>query len=90
MALTIFPDGSWRLSDGGTAQTRVVKTYTAPDDDGPAWALYKAERSNGTLRDVEYILRVMTHGGMQPRKPPKPGSDYARTAFEARYILFKR
>ena len=90
--LTISSDQTWKASDGSSAETSVVKSYTAPDDDGPPWELYKVKHSSGSgiLYNVEYIQRVMTQGGLPPLTAPQAGSDTARAAFLAEYILYKQ
>jgi outer membrane protein assembly factor BamB len=92
LRLTISPDNTWRMSDGSEADVSLILSYTAPDNEGASWALYKVERSSGdgVLRGVTYIQRVMTHGGMPPAPRPTSAAATARSALEARYILFKK
>jgi outer membrane protein assembly factor BamB len=90
--LTMSPENLWRASDGSEAEVSLVKSYTAPDNGGASWALYKVERSSGAgiLRDVMYIQRVMTHGGLPPARRPASAAETAQSAIEARFVLFKK
>jgi hypothetical protein len=92
ITLTVSPDLKWTASDGSSAVTTIVKSYVAPEDDGPAWQLYEVSRRDGSgvLNDVDFIQRVMTHGGMPPSAAPKSRNNTARAAFEAQYILYKK
>ena len=91
LKLTISSDNAWQASDGSGAKTVVLKSYAAPEKDGPSWELYEVRYSSGSgiLENVKYIQRVMTRGGLSPATSPKYDGDTARAAFEAQYILYK-
>jgi hypothetical protein len=90
ITLTISPDLAWTASDGSRAETSLVNSYTAPEDMGAAWQLYRVTRSSGDgiLAGAAYIQRVMTDGGLPPASAPRSAGATVRTAFTAQYVLF--
>ncbi|WP_169337266.1 DUF3455 domain-containing protein [Rudaea cellulosilytica] len=90
--LAISPDLKWVASDGSAAVARLVKTFNAPEDDGPPWQLYEVNHAegHGMFSDAAFIARVMTQGGLPPDTAPTSTSATARSAFEAQYILYKK
>ncbi|CAG4889140.1 DUF3455 domain-containing protein [Paraburkholderia saeva] len=89
ITLTISPDLVWTASDGSRVETSLVSSYTAPEDMGAAWQLYKVTRSSGDgiLAGAAYIQRVMTDGGLPPAGAPRSAGATVRTAFTAQYVL---
>jgi outer membrane protein assembly factor BamB len=90
--LKVSPDLVWQASDGSTAQAELVKTYTAPDDDGAPWELYRVKHTDGrgVLEDISYIQRVFVQGGQPPEIAPKSHNYTVQVPFEAEYILYGR
>lgn len=89
--LKISAGRRWTASDGSSAETRVVKKYKSPDDEGAPWELYRVTSTsgNGVLTGARYIQRVFTQGGQVPATAPTSRSGTARVSFEAEYILYK-
>ena len=92
VTVTISPDGTWRASDGSSADVSVTRTYASPDGGGADWTLYTVTRSDGDgiLGGVIYIQRIMTHGGAPPAKAPTSNEDQAEAPLEAQYVLFRK
>jgi hypothetical protein len=76
-------------SDGGSAETSVVQTAKAPQDDED-WALYRVDRSSGSgaLNGVTYIQRVHTHAGIAPRYAPQKMGEVAQVPHYAQYWCY--
>src|SRR6185437_13274820 len=79
----------WSASDGGSAETSVVQTAKAPQDDED-WALYRVDRSSGSgaLNGVTYIQRVHTHAGIAPRYAPQKMGEGAQVPHYAQYWCY--
>jgi hypothetical protein len=90
MQVTISPGLKWTASDGSTAQTRTVKSFTAPDNGAP-WELYQVTHTSGKgiLAEVSYIERVFTQGGLPPAAASSYRSKMVSVPFGATYILYR-
>jgi hypothetical protein len=90
--LKVSPGLVWTASDGGSAETRLIKSYTSPDSGSANWELYEVTRAaaGGILGGTRYVQRVFTHGGLPPMVAPETPSDTARIPFEAEYILYRQ
>ena len=82
----------WTASDGSKAETRIVKTYTAPESNDANWELYQVTRTTGqgVLADIRYIQRLFTRGGLPPDATPGTRLDTIRIPFQAQYILYRQ
>jgi outer membrane protein assembly factor BamB len=86
------PDLVLTASDGSIAETRLVKSFAAPESGDADWGLYEVSRTvgNGVLSNVSYIQRLSTRGGRPPATAPGLDSDTVRVPFQARYVLYRR
>jgi hypothetical protein len=92
LELKVSPGLVWTASDGSVAETRLVRSYTSPDNGNANWDLYEVTRTTGggILADVRYVQRLFTQGGLPPVGAPETRSDIARVPFQAEYILYRQ
>jgi hypothetical protein len=90
--LKVSPGLVWTASDGSRAGTRLVKSYTSPDNRDASWELHQVTRTTGRgiLTGIRYIQRLFTQGELPPVPAPGTGLDTVRVPFQAEYILYRR
>ncbi len=92
LELQVTPELVWTASDGSAAETRLVKSFAAPESGDANWELYEVIRTTGkgVLSNVSYIQRLFTRGGQPPAGAPDRGLDTVRVPFQAQYVLYHR
>lgn len=84
---------TWKASDGSTVVGEVVATADAPDGDAIPWLLLRAKshQGSGILRDVTYIRRSETTGGVAPETGCDAShvAEQARMRYSATYEFFR-
>ncbi len=90
--LQVSPDLVWNASDGSSAETRMARSFAAPEDADANWELYEVTRTvgRGILSNVSYIQRISTRGGRLPATTPSRGADTVRVPFQAQYVLYRQ
>ncbi|MEO8486119.1 MAG: DUF3455 domain-containing protein [Betaproteobacteria bacterium] len=81
---------TWEANDGGKTTGKQVAMAPAPAGNIP-FQLVKAEGGSGAMKDVTYIQRVNTKGGVAPAMPCDATSMGSKTTvpYSADYVFFK-
>ena len=81
---------TWESNSGSNVVGAVIDRCT-PDPEAIPWLLLRAVSSEGPgiLREVTYIQRVFTVGGLAPADPGSLVGDEARAPYTAWYVFYQ-
>lgn len=81
---------TWESPSGSAVVGRVLERGT-PDPDAIPWLLLEAASNGGSgiFRDVTYIQRVNTVGGLAPDEPGEFVGEEARVPYTADYYFYR-
>lgn len=88
-----FAGPTWQLVDGSQVIGELVASKASGDAHAVAWLLLRAKSGSATgkLRDVAYVRRTETHGGVADPSGCRSASDAGRTArvpYSATYTFY--
>ena len=88
-----FAGPSWSLNDGSqfVGSLPPVKAVSAPEAGNIPWLLVapKSRSEAGLLSKVDFVVRIVTVGGVAPTEPPKNPTDIARVNYRAIYLFLR-
>ena len=82
----------WESNSGSTVEARrVPDTGCAPDPTAIPWLKLKSVENSGSgrFRDVTFIQRVNTTGGLKPTAPGTTVGEEARVPYTAEYFFYR-
>ena len=89
---THFTGPNWQSKGGSRVKAEVIQGKTCtPDSTAIAWLLLKAveKTASGLFRDVTFIQRVNTTGGLRPTLPGTQPGEIKEVEYTAEYYFYK-
>lgn len=88
-----FAGPTWELTDGSTVQGAPVASQASPEANSVAWLLLRAKTGSATgrLRDIAFIRRTETHGGVADPSACRSAGDVGkslRVPYSATYTFY--
>jgi hypothetical protein len=90
---THFPGPTWRLSDGSQVQGELVASEPSTDSGSVPWLLLRAKAGTAiaSFRNITFVRRTDTHGGVAPASGCESQSDLDKTVrvpYTATYTFY--
>ncbi|HVJ80696.1 MAG TPA: DUF3455 domain-containing protein, partial [Planctomycetia bacterium] len=88
---THFAGPTWKFNSGGEVVGTVVDQCIADPDSIP-WLLLRAASTTGpgVFKDVTYLQRLNTEGGLAPTEPGEFVGDVAEVPYRADYVFYRK